>query len=329
MKLVVTVDTEADNQWQHRPEISLKNIVFLERFQKVCEQYGFPPTYLITYEVATDEKAVSLLSSWQKRGVAEIGAHLHPWTTPPENGVAGPDGKIEHPFPSELPYDLLENKLKSLSRAIHESFGIKPVSYRAGRWGMDERQLKILKDLGFKADCSLTPKVDWRRNIGAKGGRGGKDWRSASVYPYYPSECNIFLAENDKRLLEVPMTVLYTGVCCREKSALCRIMSRLPESFPKKVLNRLFFKRKWLRVFPKSEIGHWRGIYDSAKLNNLPVMEFMIHSSELMPGGSPSSKTESDVDAVYKNLEAMFTLFRDRGVQGVTLGQFADWFNSN
>jgi hypothetical protein len=35
-------------------------------------------------------------------------------------------------------------------------------------------------------------------------------------------------------------------------------------------------------------------------------LEFMLHSSELMPGGSPTFRNESDIDRLYDSLERLF-----------------------
>ena len=51
--------------------------------------------------------------------------------------------------------------------------------------------------------------------------------------------------------------------------------------------------------------------------------EFMLHSSELMPGGSPNFATPSDIDRLYEQLEA---LFEDLSpwCYGLTLHEFRD-----
>ena len=96
----------------------------------------------------------------------------------------------------------------------------------------------------------------------------------------------------------------------------------LPDSFFKKVINKLFFGQKWLRVFPNSKMKDWQRIYESAKKNNLPVMEFMIHSSELMPGGSPYAKDHQSVEFVYQQIEDLFKFLKKQGLQGRTLSEF-------
>jgi hypothetical protein len=77
------VDTEGDDEWT-RPRLlpSLHNLHALPRFQALCERYGVRPTYVVTHSVATDAPGAALLRAIADAGRAEIGAHLHPWTTP-------------------------------------------------------------------------------------------------------------------------------------------------------------------------------------------------------------------------------------------------------
>lgn len=311
MKFIITVDVEADNQWAAESEITVENLKFLPRFQSVCEKYGFIPTYLITYEITQDEPAVRMLSEWQSAGKAEIGAHLHPWTMPGYNMKA-------KPFPCELSDEELEGQIKILTAAIEEKFSAKPVSYRAGRWGFDQRQAEILAKSGYAADCSVTPKISWKNTSGLPGGKGGPDFRFSHAMPYYAGE----------NLLEVPMTILFTGIIKSEKSVFAKFFLSLPESFLKKVLNKIFFRQKWLRIFPESREKDWIDIYKSAESNKLPCLEFMIHSSELMPGGSPYAKDRKAVEFIYGRLDEMFKFLKQKNINGAALSRFAENFKN-
>ncbi len=42
-------------------------------------------------------------------------------------------------------------------------------------------------------------------------------------------------------------------------------------------------------------------------------IEFMLHSSEFMPGGSPTFRTEQDIDeSLYNDLETLFNFLQDK-----------------
>lgn len=202
MRLIVTVDTEADDQWKRESALTIENVFALDRFQNLCERYGFPATYLITHEVAVDERAKSQFRSWMDRG-AEIGAHLHPWTTPP----LSLNDANENPFPSELTDEELRSKLSALTEVVREVCGSAPTSYRAGRWGFDARQAELLEEFGYMIDLSISPGISWKKTIGRKGGIGGPDFTQESAAPRYLNDS----------VLEVPMTIIRAGFFRRLK----------------------------------------------------------------------------------------------------------------
>ena len=108
MLFVLTVDTEADNQWDHGVPLKTDNVRYWQPFQSVCHRHGVSPTYLVTSEISADTLAQTLLKGWAAAGEAEIGAHLHPWTTPPFLDTPGLRfNDSSHAFISELPDDLV------------------------------------------------------------------------------------------------------------------------------------------------------------------------------------------------------------------------------
>ena len=61
----------------------------------------------------------------------------------------------------------------------------------------------------------------------------------------------------------------------------------------------------------------------SALRERWPCVEFMLHSSELMAGGSPTLQTRRDVEALYDDLEALFGKAAEQ-FRGRTLSEFHD-----
>jgi hypothetical protein len=47
----------------------------------------------------------------------------------------------------------------------------------------------------------------------------------------------------------------------------------------------------------------------------------MLHSSELMPGGSPTFRNEASIERLYEDLEALFEAAAGR-FQGATMSEF-------
>ena len=64
-KFIVTIDTEGDDLWTTKitrnglKEITTENAKNLERFQNLCEKYGFVPVYLTNYEMALAQPFVT------------------------------------------------------------------------------------------------------------------------------------------------------------------------------------------------------------------------------------------------------------------------------
>lgn len=162
MNFIITLDTEADNQWDHGREITVENLRYVPRFQELCNKYKIKPTYLITSEVCEDGFAREILNDYQENDQAEIGAHLHSWTTPPflnKDGFRYNDDN--HAFASQLPDDLLFNKLRYLTDQIGTSFGKRPTSFRSGRYGFNEKVARALISNEYIVDSSVTPYISW------------------------------------------------------------------------------------------------------------------------------------------------------------------------
>lgn len=319
MKIIITIDTEGDNQWDPSLPRSTENVRFIPRFQDLCERYGFPPTYLCTYEVTAAEHFDEVLLPLSKTGRAEIGAHLHPWTSPPFSGW---DKRGTTPaYPSELPPGLFARKLECLTELLRTRLGRSPQSYRAGRWGLSAAHIPVLLQLGYIVDCSVTPLMNWG-DAGAR--ERGQNFSEAPVEPYY-------LAWGDparrgtSRLLEVPVTILYVNGVMRGSPFLRAAHRRFRKTLPARLLNRVFtIAPQWFRPFPDMTVDRLCAVYRTAAHLGLPAIEMMFHSSELMPGGSPHNPTKESVERLYERLDRLFAYLSAEGVQGTTLSAFAE-----
>jgi hypothetical protein len=63
----------------------------------------------------------------------------------------------------------------------------------------------------------------------------------------------------------------------------------------------------------------------SARRDRRDYLEFMIHSSELMPGGSPYFPDGRSVERLYEDLEAVFSAAAG-DFECLTLAEYADRF---
>src|SRR3972149_1564548 len=106
---IITIDTEGDNLWSRPKNVTTENARFLPRFQALCEECAFKPTYLVNYEMAVDPNFQEFGRSVLRRGMAEIGLHVHPWNSPPVDGTYVTFGN--HIYLYELPGDMLYAKI--------------------------------------------------------------------------------------------------------------------------------------------------------------------------------------------------------------------------
>jgi hypothetical protein len=306
---MVGVDTEADDQWtlEGRKRLSVDNARALPRLQALCDAYGVRPSYLVTHEMATREPSRSILRDLSATGRCEIGAHLHPWSSPPyrEEDLVGR-------YPSQLSDQQLEAQLKELTEAIETSVGVRPVSYRAGRHGFDGRSLGVLEKLGYRVDTSVDPLFNETR-------KGGPSFAGAPVVPYRQSPG--VLAPGTSSVLEIP-------VSSATSPALPKSLERLYASLPsipwRGYLKRLGIRAVWLRP-SYSSVEDAKALASSLVRKGVPTLNMLFHSSELVPNGSPYNRTEGDVDRFFARLEAVFEHIMMRlEARGVTYRECAE-----
>lgn len=289
MKLAVTIDTEADGQWDHGAPLTTRNVGYWVPFQDLRERHGVTPRYLVISEIIQDQRAHELLTEWSRRGAAEIGSHLHPWTIPPfvdRPGLRFND--VVHVFPSQLPGDLLREKLTVRTEQFVASFRRRATSYRAGRLGFDTRCAAFLADAGYTVDSSVSPSWSWRRHPGLNG-EGGPDFRSQTVYPF------LIHGDGEGDLVEIPITILPTYALLRRSPTLLTAYQALPvRAIRKMPLSRwLRPQPMWLTPDPRLGPEDLAALWRCASAFELDTTVMMFHSSELMPEGVPSVLTRS------------------------------------
>ncbi len=313
---LVTIDTEEDNAWsldfKPHSELSVENINYLPKFQEFCNKLGVRPTYLIDYPVAVNKDSAKILKNIAQEDGGEIATHVHPWCNPPYVE----ERNHRHSYLNNLPEELQFQKLKTLTEIITENIGVRPVSYRAGRYGFDHTTIPVLEKLNYRVDSSVVP---YRKNKHVD----EPNFDFVPLNPYYLHYQNVCLP-GESRLLEVPITVEFTR--------------KLPQWFKK---NYSDFPdigiRKLLRVFLGINLVWLRPSYASLQemkkaaevtvRSGVNVLNMMFHSSELMPGGSPYNRTAEDVEHFLQKIEALILYLQTQfKIEFVTLKQMADLF---
>lgn len=299
---LITVDTEGDNLWAKPRTVTTRNAGYLPRFQALCERHGLRPTYLTNWEMVQSPQFVEFARDVLTRGQGEIGMHLHAWNSPPIVPLTADDDR-HAPYLIEFPRQQIVEKVRRMTGALEETFGVKMVSHRAGRWSLDETYAQVLVDHGYRVDCSVTPHVNWRFCKGDPARPGGTDYTDFTESSYFMNLADI-RQPGDSPLLEVPMTIIQTRRDPAPLRALRRAVS--PSFYATVLLRKIAPNHLWLMPNGRNGQRLFR-VVNHCIAQGRPYIEMAIHSSELMPGGSPTFPTDESIEHLYESLESLFT----------------------
>jgi len=314
---VITLDAEPDNEWG-RPRVpTTRNARFIPRFHELCLRSGLKITYLMTLEMAEDPFLHDYLRPRLRAGECEVGAHLHPWNTPPLFPVTDDDLR-HHPYPFEYPPEIQRQKLRTLVTAIETHYGVQPVSYKAGRWGLDGCHAALLDEMGFQADTSVCPGINWGPSKGDPRGSGGPNYNHAPAYPYRLSKENV-CRPGSLRVWEISPTIVFYSALGRYVPGVTGLYRRFRRV--RRLFDRQHLGSQWLRPYPHMTVDRLKRVSALARHAGAPVLNLTFHSSELMPGGSPYNRTEASIEDLFTRLESFFSLLPSQGVESATLSE--------
>jgi hypothetical protein len=314
-ELLIVVDTEEEFDWSapfSREAIATRSIPAQARAHEIYDQLGIVPTYVVDYPVATDREAAGFLRTLAEQGKAEIGAHLHPWVTPPHLEEVN----RRNSYQCNLPPELERAKIEALTVAIATAFGVRPTVFKAGRHGFGPGTARALADLGYRVDCSQLPHTDLSADE-------GPDFRGVPSEPYWLDEA--------RGLLEVPLTIGFFGAAAAVGPRLGRLFDspgaarlRLPGLLAKAGL--VARSRLTPEGVPAEEQCR---LIDALAKRGQRLFSLVYHSPSLAPGHTPYVRTEADLAIFLGGLEQVLLHFRDRlGGRFTTLSRFRSDFES-
>lgn len=311
---VVSIDTEEEMEWgkgfKRHNECTVENIKYLDPLHQIFRKHGVKATYLITYPITQNADSVKILKSYRDEGLGEIGAHLHPWCNPPYEERLCVENTFTHNLPEQLQYD----KQKVLTNQIAQKFGQKPVSFRAGRYGFDEKFIPILESFDYQVDSSVVPyrlaKREYEPDFGYM----------PDISPYHLNHENMRKTGNSP-VLELPITIGFTQPVPKwiEKKYIY-----LPDVGIRKAIRLLMNTNlNWLRPSYAS-LEEMKQLTHTMAARNMPVLNMMFHSNELMPKGSKYNKTAEDVTSYLAKLDDYFNFLNSNfNVEYIGLGEAA------
>ena len=311
MHLLVGIDTEGDNQWDvaARANQQFSNIYALPRLHALFARHGVRPTYVVTYPVARDGRSAEVLRGLLAGGDCEIGAHHHAWETPPfsEEDIR------RHPYACTLPRRQFETQLASLTESISHAVGVRPVSYRSGRFGFSADHVTALERLGYLVESSVAPLFD-------ESHKGGPEFVEARLTPYFLAYDSA-TKPGTSSILEIPVSC---GLDRRLPRRLQYAYARVPRPyFTKRALRALrIMKLRWLRP-SYSSLPDMIALARTLSRANEPVLNLLFHSSEAIVGGSPYNRTPGELEAFFERLERFFAFaIRELGAVPSTFTEF-------
>jgi hypothetical protein len=323
---LISIDTEEDNAWARPRCATTRNADFLERFQQLCERYRQRPTWLTNHEMIRSPVFRRFAGEVLARGTAEVGMHLHAWNSPPLLSLTGDDDQTQ-PYLIEYEPRIMREKIHALTATLEQALGVKIVSHRAGRWAFDERYAEMLLEEGYKVDCSVTPLVSWASTSGSTAGRGGTDYTRFPHEPYW-IDLHDIAQPGSSDLLEVPVTIMSfrSGLIDRIVHAADRLPRALSplSHFTRRAANRFSPPAVWLRPTDDKR-QRLTDVVDRVIEDDRVHAQLVLHSSELMPGGSPTFRDSASIEALYADLESLFRRVERRFI-GVTLSEFHNRF---
>ena len=268
-----TLDTEPDDLWANRPRLTFSHFDRLLDFHRELIARGARPTYLATSEAAEHRPSARILEQILESGQAEIGAHFHTWTRSWPFPVPNLGRPPVHACAHQLGQGVEEQMLDHTCTVLERELGIRPVSYRGGRWSFNGASVRSLRNCGIRVDSTMTPGITWETP--AHRLLSGPDFRQSPRTPHYLSGESLE-AREEGDVLELPV-----GTSFHPDPA-----SALSQSFAAKVGRRM---RKavglpagvlWLRPTTMSR-KKMRACLGQLKRDHVPVWVAMIHSSEI------------------------------------------------
>jgi hypothetical protein len=299
--VMTTVDTEEEWDWSGPFPMEgapVTNVGHLDRFQSLCERHGIAATYFTNHAVMADPAGRAVIQSLAGRPGAEIGLHIHPWNTPPlkpGGAVTTRDTYLHNDAP-----DTIAAKLDT-AYAAFVAAGLRPTSFRGGRYSSGGEIHAFLRRKGFVADCSVVPYTTWPDD-------GAPDFRDRDLMPVrLPPE-----RAGEQALWEIPLSLGYS----RPPFAL---WASVFQAIERTALRRLrligiaerlgLVRRVWLN-FEVADRHDWTPFMLLLQRLGVPCITLTVHSSSLVAGPGPYTRTAVDETRIHAQIESVFGTLR-------------------
>ena len=222
--------------------------------------------------------------------------HIHPWNTPPLNGeTLTTDLSYIHNLPPDLVVDKLENVYRKFAEC-----GLRPRSFRGGRYSSGPEVQKYLQGKGFVADASVLPFTSWAES-------GAPDYRQRDLAPRRIGR----LAAAGAALWEIPLTLGFTRGPYQFWRRMFELVERSPLRYGRMIgiADRLnLVRRVWLN-FEDPLGNHMIQFLHKLRRLDLPYVCFTVHSSSLQVGANGSyTRSADERERLFRRVDQVLRL---------------------
>lgn len=299
-RFTVFVDTEEEFDWSaplSRDNRSVTATAAIPQAHRWFAGRGVPLTYMVDHPIVSDARSVDVLREVLADPRAAVGTQLHPWVNPPFDEVVTPANS----FVGNLPRDLEAAKLAVLTQAIEDAFGVRPVSYRAGRYGLGPHSFELLAAAGYRLDSSMRPRYAYTDESGPDFGRVDNH------------------AFRRGGLIELPLTTVFTGAARAGGNALYRALGKVPRG--RGIASRLRLLSRVALTPEGMPLDEALEAIRVALGEGVRVLNFSFHSPSLVPGHTPYVRDAAALAAFHAWWDAVFALLAQRGVASASLAE--------
>ncbi len=295
--IIIDVEEEGLFSGQYPRFPSVENTAFLPELAFLTTECRIPLTLVCSHAVFTHAPSCRVLERMRTAWGAEIGAHLHYWSTPPHTEE---DMAHAHMLPyiaaKDVPRESMRQKFHELFSVAEQFYGHPVETFRMGRWDMAQELWPLMAECGVRIDSSIRP---WQYP---------KNWRDHFCAPTQPYACTV----DGARIVEVPATAV--------PLIPSRTVQKYMHAAPPTLLH------AWHRsvVMTPNPIYHSLPYMQAATKLLLSrgerVLSLTWHSSELMPGATPHLPTRKSVDTMLLRVRHFLRWLQTQvPVRGVTL----------
>jgi hypothetical protein len=263
------------------------------RLQSILDRYRIRPTYVIDYPVSHQRDGYAPLKELADAGTCRIGAHLHPWVTPPHVETVNRTNS----FGCRLDPALEAEKIRVLRDDIADHFGAPPAVFKAGRYGFGPSTAAALEALDFDVDVSINPRNDYSDE-------GGPRFDGFDTAPFFFG--------SRRRLLEIPCSTDYTGLTAGTVApALHRAVSA-PALRPVRAVGiaaRLGLVNKVMLTPEGHSLDEMQAVTRSLVARRARTFSMTLHSPSVEPGCTPYVRSRRELEDFLGRIDAYCAFF--------------------